>query len=78
MQNSETGNGVSVMASLMQKVRYLLLGSKKAQKKSMEIVETIDGFWVVEDNGYGLTYTGPYKREKDAKGVRTRMVKQRG
>lgn len=35
-------------------------------------------FWVVEDRGYGNTVAGPYRREKDAKGVRTRLMKQHG
>jgi hypothetical protein len=41
----------------------------------MEITQTLDGFWVISDTGYGVTYTGPYKREQDAKGVRTRLAK---
>jgi len=51
---------------------------RKSSLSGLTISKTEDGFWVVEDDGYGLTYTGPYKREQDAKGVRTRLIKQRG
>lgn len=61
---------------MFEKLKQFFLG--KSNKDTMEIVETLDGFWVVSDNGYGVTYTGPYKREQDAKGVRTRLMKQRG
>jgi hypothetical protein len=57
---------------------FLWLGGKRKPQTAMEIVETLDGFWVVEQDGYGATYTGPYKREQDAKGVRTRLIKKHG
>jgi hypothetical protein len=74
--NSKTGSGLKSTDFLGLKRLFRFLGGKKNQPKEPTIEETLDGFWVVNHNGYGLTYTGPYKREQDAKGVRTRMLQK--
>ncbi len=80
MQNSETGNGQSVMASLGQKVLSLFRGGKKSPVETMEIkylsgnelLAGADGWYIVK----GIeAYAGPYKRERDAKGQLTRLRK---
>lgn len=77
MQNSEIGNGLKNTVFRGLKALFLSLGGKSDQQpQKMEIVETDGEFWVVDQTGYGVTYTGPYKREADAKGVRTRMLKK--
>lgn len=77
--NSKTGSGLKNMDFLGLKRLFRWLGGKSQKaKEPLTIVETLDGFWVVEDRGYGASYTGPYKREQDAKGVRTRLMKQHG
>lgn len=62
--------------TFLSKLKSYFLRRKKTE--IFEIVETIDGFWVVSVDGYGTMYTGPYKRERDAKGVRTRLLKKNG
>ena len=78
--SSETGSGQKSTGFLGLKALFRFLGGKSRKSKEIwTIVEETPGqFWVVEDRGYGLTYTGPYKRERDAKGVRTRLLKQHG
>lgn len=78
--NSVTGSGPRNTDFLGLKALFLWLGGKKKPqpKTKVEIVETIDGFWVVSGEGYGTMYTGPYKRRQDAKGVQTRMLKKHG
>lgn len=75
--SSATGSGLRDTVSNGLKALFLFLGGKKTEQ-TIEIAETKDGFWVVDPTGYGVTWTGPYKREQDAKGVRTRLLKQRG
>ena len=77
-QSSRIGSGLKSMASNGLKGLFRWLGSKSQKSKErFSIIETLgDGFFVVEDTGYGSTVCGPYKREQDAKGVRTRLMKQ--
>lgn len=69
------------MASNGLKALSRWLGGKSQKTKERFSIQQFDfgdgsGFFVVEDTGYGKTFTGPYKREQDAKGVRTRLTKQ--
>lgn len=76
-QNSEIGSGQKNTDFLGLKALFRWLGGRNRKpKETIRIEETLDGFWVIEDRGYGATYCGPYKREQDAKGVRTRLIKQ--
>lgn len=74
--NSKTGSGLSGMVSRGLKGLFLWLGGKKTPQPDLTIAETPDGFFVVDFSGYGVRWTGPYKREQDAKGVRTRLLKK--
>ena len=74
--NSATGNGLISTAFRGLKELFLSLGGKKSDPPTVEIATLLDGFWVVDHRGYGVTWSGPYKREQDAKGVRTRLLKQ--
>lgn len=77
--NSATGSGPKSMDFLGLRALFRWLGGKsQKQKERFSILKTAEGFWVLEDTGYGGTATGPYKREQDAKGVRTRLIKQHG
>jgi len=73
--SSATGSGLKNTVSRGLKALFLWLGGKKNQP-NLTIAETPDGFYVVDFSGYGAVWTGPYKREKDAKGVRTRLLKK--
>jgi hypothetical protein len=84
--NSVTGSGQKSTGFRGLKALFRWLGSKSRQSKDPYTIVLVEddlvpggpGFFVVEDRGYGATYTGPYKREQDAKGVRTRLIKQHG
>lgn len=76
-QNSATGNGLKGTVSRGLKALFLFLGGKKTQPQ-IQLAERTDGFWVVDTSGYGARWTGPYQREQDAKGVRTRLLKKLG
>lgn len=75
--NSKIGSGPKNTDFFGLKALFRWLGGKSQKaKERYSIVRNGDGFWVVEDRGYSAAYTGPYKREQDAKGVRTRLIKQ--
>ena len=87
MLNSKTGNGLSVITSLGQKVASLLTGSRKKEtwQDKLSIVAKIvpssepwgqanvTEYFIVSPDGN--LYAGPYSREKDAKGQITRIQK---
>ena len=78
--NSATGSGLKNTDFLGLKALFRWLGGK-SQKSSerFNIHEEEPGVFFVSDNsGYGVRYTGPYKRKQDAKGVLTRLKKQHG
>jgi hypothetical protein len=78
--NSEIGSGQKNMDFLGLRALFRWLGGKSQKKTPTEtfsIFEDRDGlFFVVQDRGYGHTVAGPYRRKQDAKGVRTRLIKQ--
>lgn len=77
--NSATGSGQKSTGFLGLKALFRWLGGKSQKSKERFTIEqTPDGFWVIEDTGYGSRVTGPYMRKQDAKGVRTRLIKQHG
>lgn len=77
--NSVTGSGQKSTGFLGLKALFRWLGGKSQKSKTLfTIFDTPEGFFVTRDDGYGFSMTGPYKREQDAKGVRTRLIKQHG
>lgn len=78
--SSATTNGQKSMDFLGLKALFRWLGGKsqRSNERFSIIEDTVAGFYVVEDTGYGATIAGPYKRKQDAKGVRTRLIKQHG
>jgi hypothetical protein len=77
--NSETGSGQKNTDFLGLKALFRWLGGKSNQSKERFLIQNSpEGFFVIHDTGYGATIAGPYKREQDAKGVRTRLIKQHG
>lgn len=77
MQNSETTNGQSVMASLGQKVKSLFLGGKKKEKTWEDKLQVLEKgpneFYIQWENG--TPFAGPYSRRQDAKSQITRLKK---
>jgi len=69
--NSETGSGQKNTDFLGLKALFRFLGGRKNVAKLLVIQKTDHGFYVEDRNGDLLA--GPYKREADAKGVRTRI-----
>ncbi len=77
--NSETGSGQKSTGFLGLKALFRFLGGKSRKSKKTWTIHKYPAtgeFFVIEDNGYGHTTSGPYKREQDAKGVMTRLQKQ--
>lgn len=77
--SSETTSGPRGMDFLGLRALFRWLGGKsqKATERFSLFEETPGHWYVLEDTGYGASFSGPYKRKQDAKGVRTRLIKQR-